>query len=149
MGLDVSHSTVSRHLTAHGYKKSLPRATPMLTAAHKQKRIEWAQRHINDDWNTTLFSDKTAFQLFRNTVKRWHKKIRPVRPMPKDRAKIFAWGGFCVADKTSLFCFRRIMNAEFYVEILENHIPEIDALLCDDWRLQQDNDPKHTSHLAK
>ncbi|GET51429.1 IS630 family transposase [Rhizophagus irregularis DAOM 181602=DAOM 197198] len=149
MGLEVSHSTVSRHLTVHGYKKSLPRATPMLTAAHKQKCIEWAQQHINDNWNTTLFSDETAFQLFRNTVKRWHKKIRPIRPMPKDRTKIFAWGGFCVTGKTSLFCFRRIMNAEFYVEILENHIPEIDAMLGDDWRLQQDNDPKHTSRLAK
>ena len=51
--------------------------------------------------------------------------------------------------KTSLFCFRRIMNAEFYVEILKNHIPEIDEMLGDDWRLQQDNDPKHTSCLAK
>ncbi|GBC40527.1 transposable element Tc1 transposase [Rhizophagus irregularis DAOM 181602=DAOM 197198] len=90
MGLEVSHSTVSRHLTVHGYKKSLPRATPMLTAVHKQKRIEWAQQHINDNWNTTLFSDETAFQLFQNTVKRWHKKIQPIRPMPKDRTKIFA-----------------------------------------------------------
>ena len=41
------------------------------------------------------------------------------------------------------------MNAKFYVEILENHIPEIDAILGDNWRLQQDNDPKHTSRLAK
>jgi transposase len=148
-GLEVCFSTVSRHLTTLGYKKILPRATPMLTAVHKQKRVEWAQRHINDDWNKTLFSDETAFQLFRNTVKRWHKGIRPIRPMPKDRAKIFAWGGFCIMGKTSLFCFRRIMNAEFYVEILKNHIPEIDEMLGDDWRLQQDNDPKHTSCLAK
>ena len=51
--------------------------------------------------------------------------------------------------KTSLFCFRQIMNAEFYVKILEDHIPEIDTMLSDDWRLQQDNDPKHTSRLAK
>ncbi|CAB5352342.1 unnamed protein product [Rhizophagus irregularis] len=138
-----------RGLWPKNWAKWALKATPMLTAAHKQKRIEWAQQHINDNWNTTLFSDETAFQLFRNTVKRWHKKIRPIRPMPKDRTKIFTWGGFCVTGKTSLFCFRRIMNAEFYVEILENHIPEIDAMLGDDWRLQQDNDPKHTSRLAK
>ena len=25
------------------------KATPMLTAAHKQKRVEWANTHINDD----------------------------------------------------------------------------------------------------
>ncbi len=121
----------------------------MLTDVHKQKRIEWAQQHLNDDWSWTLFSDETVFQLFRNTVERWYKNKRPIRPMPKDRTKIFAWGGFCVKGKTSLFCFRRIMNAEFYVEILQNHIPEIDVMLEGDWRLQQDNDPKHTSRLAK
>ena len=53
-GLEVSHVTVSRHLTMYGYKKSLPRATPMLTDAHKQKRIEWAQQHINDDWSKKI-----------------------------------------------------------------------------------------------
>jgi hypothetical protein len=58
LGLEVSHMTVSRHLTTYGYKKSLPRATPMLTAAHKQKRIEWAQKHINDDWNKPYFRMK-------------------------------------------------------------------------------------------
>jgi hypothetical protein len=71
--------TISRHLTAQGYKKTLPRATPMLTAAHNQKRVEWAQKLLNDNWNRTLFSDETAFQLFRNTVQRWYKGVRPIQ----------------------------------------------------------------------
>jgi len=41
------------------------------------------------------------------------------------------------------------MDAKFFVEILQKHIPEINQMLGDDWRLQQDNDPKHTSRLAK
>jgi len=49
--------------------------------------------------------------------------------MPKNRTKIFAWGGFYIKSKTSLFCFQRIMNAEFYVEILQNHILEINEML--------------------
>lgn len=64
----------------------------MLTATHKQQRVEWANNHINDDWSRTLFSDETAFQLFRNTVERWHKGTHQVRAMPKDRTKFFAWG---------------------------------------------------------
>jgi DDE superfamily endonuclease len=87
--------------------------------------------------------------LFRNTVERWYKGERPIRRMPKDRTKVFAWGGFCAKGKLDLFCFTEIMNAEFYVNILNNNVPRIKELLGDKWRFQQDNDPKHTSRLAK
>jgi transposase len=40
------------------------------------------------------------------------------------------------------------MDAKFYVEILQKHIPEVNRMLGGRWRLQQDNDPKHTSRLA-
>jgi len=45
--------------------------------------------------------------------------------MPKDRHKIFAWGGFCIKGKTSLFCFRGVMDSKLYVEIVERHLPEV------------------------
>src|SRR5437016_5247256 len=82
--VDVSYRTIGRHLLRIGYQKSLPRATSMLTDDHKRQRVEWAQNHLNDDWENTLFSDETAFQLFRNTVERWHKGQRPIRRMPKE-----------------------------------------------------------------
>ena len=45
-----------------------------------------------------------------------------MRRIPKDRRKIFAWGGFSIKGKTSVFCFRNIMDAPFYVSILQKHI---------------------------
>src|SRR6185312_1414556 len=66
MGVDVSHMTISRHLANYGYSKVLPKVTPMLIEAHKQRRVEWARQHLNDNWRKTLFSDETAFQLYRN-----------------------------------------------------------------------------------
>jgi len=134
-----------QHLTTNGYKNSLPLCTPMLTSSHKENRVAWAKCYINDNWNKIVFTDETAFQLFQNTIKRWHKGARPTRPIPKDRCKIFAWGGFCRKGRTSLFCFRQIMDGKFYVEILDKHIPEINKLLGKRWQFQQDNDPKHTS----
>ena len=89
-GIEVSYRTVRRHLAGVGYLKNLPKATPMLTVDHKRKRVEWARKHLNDNWKKTLFSDETASQLFRNTVERWYEGERPIRPMTKDRTKIFA-----------------------------------------------------------
>ena len=121
----------------------------MLTDNHKRIRIEWAYAHLNDNWQKTLFTDETAFQLFRNTIAQWYKGARPVRPIPKNRVKIFAWGGFCAKGKTSLYCFQGIMTGPIYVEILQRHLPEIRQMLGRVWRFQQDNDPKHTSFVAK
>jgi transposase len=148
-GISISYVTVLRHLADLGYDKKRPLATPMLTETHKQKRIEWAQKHINDNWNRTLFTDETSFWLFRNTVEYWYKGARPVRRIPKDRTRINAWGGFCAKGKTSLFCFRDNMTGPLYVDIVRKHLPEANRMLGRNWRLQQDNDPKHTSHVAK
>ena len=148
-GIEVSHQTVGRHLKEVGYSKGLPRATPMLTEKQKQNRVLWAQNHLNDTWEQTFFLDETAFELYRNTVRRWYKGARPIRRMPKSRVKIFAWGGFCIRGKSNLFFFSTDHGRKILVEILREHVPNIRRLLGDDWRFQQDNDPKHTSRLAK
>ena len=47
--LNVSRWTVQRQLHRLGYKSVLPRATPMLTDAHKEARVQWARHHLNDN----------------------------------------------------------------------------------------------------
>src|SRR5581483_1076585 len=148
-GVKVGRETVRTYLHSHGYKNALPLATPMLTATNKAKRVAWAQQHLNDDWSRTLFTDETSFQLFRNTITQCYKHKRPTRPSPKNRQKIHAWGGFYAQGKTSIYCFGGIMDADFYIEILKNQLPEVEEMLGNVWRFQQDNDPKHTSRKAK
>lgn len=42
------------------------------------------------------------------------------------------------------------MDGPFYVHILETQLlPAAQSMYGNDWRLQQDNDPKHTSRVAK
>jgi hypothetical protein len=61
-----------------------------------------------------------------------------------------AWGGISVKGKTPLFCFTEIMDGPFYVNILQNQLlPAVQNMYGGGWRLQQDNDPKHTSRVAK
>ena len=48
-GLDVSYRTISKHLGSLGYKNNVPLSTPMLTDAHKERRVEWAYAHLDDN----------------------------------------------------------------------------------------------------
>ncbi|CAF5023773.1 unnamed protein product, partial [Rotaria sp. Silwood1] len=66
----VSTSTISRHLHEYGYKNVLCQSTHILTSVEKQRRVQWAKKHINDDFNPTIFTDESSFQRFRNTVRR-------------------------------------------------------------------------------
>ena len=91
-GIDVTYRTISKHLGSLGYVNNLPLATPMLTSAHKERRVKWARAHLDDNWNKTLFSDETAFQLFQNTIKQWYKGACPIRPIPKKSCKNFRLG---------------------------------------------------------
>ena len=68
--LTVSTSTISRHLNRLKYENCLPLNTPMLTQEQKEHRVKWAKEHLNDNWKSTVFTDESSFQLFRNTIRR-------------------------------------------------------------------------------
>ena len=103
--VNVSHMTISRYLKEHGYQKSIPQATPMLTTKHKEKRVEWATNHLNDDWSKTLFSDETAFQLFRNTVSCWHREKDQSDAFQKIEPKFWLGVGFVSKEKPLYIAF--------------------------------------------
>ena len=123
----------------------------MLTSNHIEAQKVWAQAHLNDNWDRTVFTDETAFDLFRNKITRWYKNgEKPIRRLPKSRQKVMAWGGISSNGKTPLFCFTEIMDGLFYVNILRTQLlPAGQKLYGRNWHLQQDNDPKHTSRVAK
>jgi len=76
----------------------------MLTSQHIELRKAWAQAHLRDNWAQTIFTDETAFDLFRNKVSRWHKSGKKlIRRLPKSRQKVMAWGVFHEREKHLYF----------------------------------------------
>ncbi|CAM4961677.1 unnamed protein product [Rotaria socialis] len=145
--LTVSTSTISRHLNRLEYVNCLPLNTPMLTEEHKERRVEWAKEHLNDDWKATIFTDESSFQLFRNTIRRWSKcAAEEKKRIPKNRQKVHVSGSISYRGRIVFHSFQNIMDSNYYIEILENNlIMNAKRQFKTKWRLQQDNDPKHRS----
>ena len=147
----VSISTISRHLHDHGYRNALPINTPMLTTEQKLNRIQWSKAHMNDDWTRTVVTDESSFQLFGNTIRRCSKTPeKEVERKPKNRQKVHIWGAISIKGVIGFHTFRRNLNGDYSVDILTHHlVPRATRVFGRDWRLQQDNDPKYRSGVAK
>jgi hypothetical protein len=90
-------------------------------------------------------------QLFRNTVRPWSKYPEgEVKWVPKCRQKVMVWEAIGPNGTIGLCLFRETMTAAKYINILK-----VNLLLAawrqfhNDWRLQQDNDSKHTARITK
>ena len=61
-----------------------------------------------------------------------------------------AWGAFSTKGPISCHSFQRIMDGPYYVRILQEQLLRgARKQFGRQWRFQQDNDPKHTSRVAK
>ena len=144
--LKVSVRTVQRTL-----KKTLkfevcrPLRVPLLQPYHIAARLEWAQKHIRDNWSNTIFSDETTFQMFRNTqLVRYHRgESRPHRSMVKHPYKVHAWGAFTAQGPIALVLFTENFNAKRYQQILETHLFPYISRANRQFCFQQDNSPIH------
>lgn len=102
-----------------------------------------------DNFSDVIFSDESTVQLEHHGRICFHKRRQPrkLKQRPKHPPKLHVWGGISTRGATQVVIFKGIMNADRYQKILEKSlIPFIDSCYPNHHRLQQDNDPKHTSH---
>jgi len=142
---DVSHMTVSRHLAKLDYTNSLPFiSTPMLIIRQKRTRVEWARKHLHDNWENTVFLIKLPSKCS-GTHWQWWKGERPTRCLPKNRTKVLHGVDSACVGRRHFFALKILWLAYFMLK----YKPEMQRMLRDNWRFQQDNDPKHTSGMAQ
>ena len=154
--LEISSSTIRRFIRKTlKWKVVRTRFGPMISANNKVKRQQFAQMCIDtkDTFDNVIWTDESSVQLVRHSqimrVKMGREQV--LKPAPKHALKVHVWAGISKRGATHICIFDQIMDGPLYVKILEDHLlPFLEEHFHGtEYRFMQDNDPKHTSRVAK
>lgn len=161
--IDVHRDTVANTLRSLGYVARIKQKKPSLTLQHKKKRLEWAKKFRTwtvDEWKNVIWSDESKFNIFNSDGKEYYwintpgvitsDSVKPTKKYGGGGVSVWScitWHGVGMSCK-----IEGNMDSVLYSEILEGELEDtIKYYNLDKKKLifQQDNDPKHTSHLAQ
>ena len=150
-GGTASIRTVRRSAKKLKYHKGFPTAVPMLSEANRSKRILWAKKNKRTRWQHAIFADEASFWLSRGRVKIWTKgNKKRFYPTTKHSSKIHIWATFSSCGTFPLCIFSQNLTGSSFCKILEWHLLDQAKVFHENkWFLVQDNDPKHSSNVAK
>jgi transposase len=162
-GQNISPQTVRNALKSTGMVSVAKQKKPLLSKKHRRARLEFAERHLEwtvDDWARVWWSDETKINRLgsdgRDQVwidKENRQDPRRIKQTVKfGGGNLMMWG--CMGWEGIGFATRidGKMDAQLYTEILGDELLkslEWYGQQVEDIHFQQDNDPKHTSKLAK
>lgn len=145
-------------------KKKLLKAKekPLLTTKQKKRRLLWAKERKNwvqRQWNNVIWSDEARFEItvgsqHLKVVRRKNEAFRPdcLKRVVKFPASLMVWGCMSAHGVGRLHIVDGIVNANKYIDILENHLlPSISELERNnqEYIFQQDGAPCHTAKVVK
>ena len=157
----ISRQTVQRRLTKCGLHGRVAVSKPLLRPQNKLKRWLWARKYRNytkEYWQNVLFTDESKFEIYGNNRRiyvRCRKNERFINSCLKPTVKhgggsIQVWGCFSYNGVGDLYRINDKLTKHKYHSILQRHAIPSGMKLCGrSFVLEQDNDPKHTSHLCK
>lgn len=148
--IEVSSSTIRRRVMEAGMRFIPPLVKPLLSIQYIEKRVEWANQYGEQDWKQVMFSDESTIRLhyYRRSV--WRRPGEHiVRRSVKHPAKVNIWGCLSSQGFGKAYVFTGNMDAKLLCKIYKKALlPSAEKLFEGEWKLQEDNDPKHRSRLA-
>lgn len=160
-GVHVCRETVRSRLKELGFRSSIARRKPLISAANRKKRLEWCKQHKGltvDTWKLVMWTDESMFTLFpKGSVQRVLRRPSEVYSPEclnitahHGGGKIMVWGCFTAAGVGRLCQVSGLLDSHGYVELLEEEmLPSMELLGGTDVLfLQQDNAPIHKAKIC-
>ena len=101
-----------------------------------------------------VFADETTFSQFSKPKKVWRQKVEIVKvPTVKYSVKVHLYRCFSEKGFRNIYYFTENLNSKLLYTIYKKILlPSTRNIFGEDdnsWKLQEDNDPKHTSGKAQ
>ncbi len=154
----LSLSTVLRARKLLGWKFGGTKYAQAIRAPNVPLRLDHAKKwerlmRRGFGFRNMIFIDESKVQIERHTRKCCRRVGFPMKYSGRHKhpLSVMVWAGISREGRTDICIFRGIMRGPFYCRILREYlIPSAEKLYPDgEWDLMQDNDPKHTSILAR
>jgi transposase len=161
LNITISVSSVKNALNSLNKYAFSPRKKPLLSKKNIKARFEFSKLILKtsfEDIKQIVFSDESKFELFgsKNDAFVWREPglgldEQYLTPTVKfGGGSLMVWGCFSYNGVGKLHFIDGIMDAAEYCSILsDNLFASVKKLKMNSFIFQQDNDPKHTSKLAK
>lgn len=144
--ISLSRSTLKYILKTYGYTYGNGIKKQVLTNTHKRMRFIYAYYNLSTDWTNIIFSDETSIVKDKYTNGAWYgPNDNKIMQTFKHPIKRHVWACMTLGGVGTIFVFKQIMNAQFYVKILTDYLLPI---YDQSYTFQQDNDPKHTAKIT-
>jgi len=96
----------------------------LIREQNKVKQLQWATENLGASFEDVICTDETIVQL--DTHRRFccRKKGQKPRykPRPKHPTKVHVWASISWRGATNVCIFEGIMNADLYINILDNFL---------------------------
>ena len=160
-GSKVSYNTIRTCLIDNGIKCFSPIKKPLLRPVHIQKRFSVSRELIKmpeSKVKAIIFSDESKFNLFYSDGNQyvWRKpgtglETRHLEKTIKGNGgSVMVWACFSYHGVGNICIIDQTMTGPVYVDVLSRNLFEsVAKMKLNSFIFQQDNDPKHTSRIAK
>lgn len=151
----VSTRTVQRKLKSMDMTYQPAKMRIVLTAQHKKSRLEKARAWLGEsmDWRRVVWSDEKRFNSDGpDSWQSWQPQSRPVTRNRRQQGgpSLQVWGALIPGPILVVFELPERGDSKDFMEFIEFQVlPTLKELAGDDFILQQDRAPTHTSAYSK